>query len=826
MKRTLAFAIILFIGSGRVYSANNNDVEQARPLQKKELNANARLLQTQPQLDLNRASLTELYRLPIDSTIVDNIYDHRKLYGPFASVYELRNIDGIGAITFEKIKPYLKIANPFPARSEWGSILMEEKKLASEEPPSKAAVDEWEDLILAPMNVNTATFDQLLMIDRMTPIDAAAVKRQQNFRPIKSSRDLNRIKDLSHYAYVSLRRYVNYQDEKDQDAVHGRIRIKLMNTSRLDIGEDNNIAARISYLEQAKNSFDSIAMNLRGLYDWDNNDCERVRQNLIDKLDYLNEYPNRPRIAARFKGNYQRKLRLGVYYNEFDEFYKGYVGLSDLGPVQKFMLGNYRIAWAEGLLIDNSDELRSRTFDRSKGIFGDLTEFPAYMLFGAAGDFNLRLFKVGFLPAFFYSQTERDAIVNPDGSIWRIDLNSMNYDVHKNRVSEQIYGGRFNIEPLTTILPGAHVGFEAMKIEYDHKINPDPKWTDIPLDKYDPWFYPEITLLSTDSSRLYYGTTFLLPYANTFISGEITRQHLDDPAYGYCIRARIQYDYFYINALYRHYDIAYDNPFNRGFAEYRRFEDTPFERPYALIDPEYISVYDDPTPKPEQGIYLETRYQLSRHLLLSRAYLDVYKNLCHNLNNQRAYIEFEIQPVFPVRIRIGQKYMTKYLARPIESTASRTSETSLRIFFYLSNYDALRMEARSGSVAFTATEGNDMNLTGGFLSTSIEHNFSNAFSVEAGIAAWSTDGMSQWIFEDVGIDFLSGTGMKYYVVASQKFGNLLMKMKFRQKFTDISHTNLFNNPDIYYPDLPGATVYDYINHENTTTVNMQMDYVF
>lgn len=68
--------------------------------------------------------------------------------------------------------------------------------------------------------------------------------------------------------------------------------------------------------------------------------------------------------------------------------------------------------------------------------------------------------------------------------------------------------------------------------------------------------------------------------------------------------------------------------------------------------------------------------------------------------------------------------------------------------------------------------------------------------------------------------------MKYYVVVSQNIGNVLLRPKFRQKFTQLPHTGLYNNPDIYYPELPGRSVTYFINHEKSTKINLQLDYLF
>uniref|UniRef100_A0A7C4XEB1 Helix-hairpin-helix domain-containing protein n=1 Tax=candidate division WOR-3 bacterium TaxID=2052148 RepID=A0A7C4XEB1_UNCW3 len=782
------------------------------------------------QIDLNRASLEELYKLPIDSSIVNEIYEYREIYGPFNSVYELRKVTGITSEIFEKIKPLVKIAVPFPPRQEWGSIIEEQKKLASEEPPSKGAIDEWEELLFLPMNINRARFDDLLMIDRMTPVDASAVMRALSQKEIKSSRDLRRITGLSHYAYTSLRRYVQFTDEYDKK-LQGSFRIRLQNENRLDLGEDDNISTRISYLEQAIEDFDNTTNLLKEYYHWENGECEELKDHLGKELDTLIKIHPAPLYNFRLKASYARRLKIGAFYEPDKERIKGYVGLSNVGPLHRFYIGNYRVIWGEGLMIDNTDEYRARIYDRSTGIFGDITDNHNYKLTGTAGSFYLEPFqsRIELKPSFFYSYTVRDAIVNPDGSIWRVVQSSYLFDWQKEQLDEQVFGANFRVSPVKDLLPGAYIALEGMALEYPQKtINPAPEWIDIPLDKYDPWFYPEITQLSFSSKRRYYGSEFLLPIKNIFFSGEIVQQKdtIANIAYAYILKSKIQYDYFYLNILYRHYDIGYDNPFNRGFSEYRRFEDTPFEKPYALINPEYIAIYDDPSPKPEQGIFLETRYQITRNIILTRAYLDLFKNLCFNLPNLRGYFEIEFQPVFPVRIRYSEKIIKKYLPRPVVSTVSNTLESSIRFFFYLSNYDALRIELRRGNVILTASDFEDMDLDGGFLSFSFEHNFITGFSVEGGVALWATDGMSQWIFEDVGIDFLAGNGFKYYIVTSQKVGNLMLHLKFRQKLTQIEHFNLFNNPDIYYPDLPGVRVEDFVNTENSIKINLQLDYLF
>ncbi|UCD20267.1 MAG: hypothetical protein JSU64_03775, partial [candidate division WOR-3 bacterium] len=399
--------------------------------------------------------------------------------------------------------------------------------------------------------------------------------RHRKQRTITSARDLRRVRDLSNYAYTSLRKYVQYEPEPLITKPYGSARLRVEHTNRLDVGEDDNLATRISYLQNALTGLDTIATDLMNVYNWFPSHIAQLRDNLENELDTLTDLQPHPHFDTRVRISYQQKLRAGFHYNEYNQEAKGYAGVVNIGPVRRFYVGNYRIVWGEGLMIDNSDEYRARIYERSSGLYGDLTENYGFRLFGAAGDFSMRWQDVIFMPSFFYSNTLRDAIINPDGTIWRTFSNPYRFAIRRDNVAEQSYGINLGFSPLDELLPGAQVSVEAMALSYDRPLNPAVRWIDIPLDKYDPSFYPEITTLSTDDTRQFVGTTFTLPVFNTFISGEIVRQNgLDTAAYAYVVKGRIQYDYLYLNFLYRHYDAAYDNPYNRGFSEYRRFEDT------------------------------------------------------------------------------------------------------------------------------------------------------------------------------------------------------------------------------------------------------------
>ena len=240
------------------------------------------------------------------------------------------------------------------------------------------------------------------------------------------------------------------------------------------------------------------------------------------------------------------------------------------------------------------------------------------------------------------------------------------------------------------------------------------------------------------------------------MEGEFAKLKDADDGKAYVIKARTLYEHIYLLAIYRHYALDYDNPYTRPFAEQAKFDDTLLEKDYRLNDPLYSQLQEYPVPKAEKGIYLETRFQISRKLTITKLYADMWKNLAYNLPNLRVQGEIEYRPVFPLRFRFKHKYQNKQRGRTIEPSRSITNESTFRIFALLSERDFFQIQFRYGKVDLTSVPslvGNsideesfvarDISMDGGFIETSWNHNFSKDLSVQGGIMLWNTNGIDR-----------------------------------------------------------------------------------
>lgn len=141
-------------------------------------------------VDLNTADRTELAQIPgIGPQKASAIADYRTLKGPFKSVEDLRGVHGFGLATVEKLRPFLRVE---PGLPDPEPLTLERKQapqpLAARTPGTRKLQPGD-----PPVNVNTATAEQLQQLDGIGPKLAQAII---DARPFAAVDDLDRVKGI------------------------------------------------------------------------------------------------------------------------------------------------------------------------------------------------------------------------------------------------------------------------------------------------------------------------------------------------------------------------------------------------------------------------------------------------------------------------------------------------------------------------------------------------------------------------------------------------------------------------------------------------------
>ncbi|MDD4962033.1 MAG: hypothetical protein PHX07_07325, partial [Candidatus Marinimicrobia bacterium] len=520
---------------------------------------------------------------------------------------------------------------------------------------------------------------------------------------------------------------------------------------------------------------------------------------LMDEIVY-NKYPLDQ--YYKFYLSYGQKLNFGLAYTQslgemtpvFDTTavprIKGYAAINDislgkLGRINKIIAGDYIASFGQGVVMETVDYFAPRKSGygwrkRLTGISGDASRARAYSQTGISGEYQ---YKWLYLTPFLGYNT-RDAILNPDSSFSafirmepRVE-NGFSGTVAlglTNNVHELLYGSNIRIQPL----PQFQLGVTFYESLYDRELDFQPEVVISDMNKYLQQIGnsadAEIAAIyesyagsalwkKAKAYRRVIGSDFSVSLKNVVFQGEIgvmdrdgkVLNFKDDPI-AFTVNMYWEFENFNFLALYRHYDLAFDNPYQRSFSNYARYKTTIFEDIYYLHDDIYGFLYSGASqPQAEKGFYYSTRYQLSRGLILNVEH-DFWERMADRAKYNRLVARMEYRPVFNYRVRFRQKWQGRYLDNFFTSNVYRSYETILTNEFYLSRFDRIFFDLIYGYTEFsprarlvyTTSGGASMVGNAGSPSRGIRagftHNFNDRFKIIA--SAMIYNGFI-WNFED------------------------------------------------------------------------------
>ncbi len=657
------------------------------------------------KLDLNRATLEEVLALPIAPDLARRIVDHRTYVRFFDDIYDLMEVDGFTAADLERLKPL--VATLPPPEADAGMARLEAsyrqvREFLGQEGSNEGLVDEYLDQLREPVNVNRLDLFELMSYQNVSPVDATKIlEARKRLGGFTDARQLRQSEGLRYYAFRNLRDFVTYADPDSGVGAARRVR--------------GNYQLRY---------YDTPLMSSDGEIEGG--------QILTAVADPFLTHKVRFDLTGGFRAGLL--THRNMQEESWHETLKGFWGVNDKQfggfHLKRLYFGNYRVALGLGLIMDNTDFTLYRKTGygwnvRPVGVRGDLSRTREFALTGAAMEGSY-----GPVHGTFFASTGRkDGILNPDGTINQYVVMyprlsegflderfaTIGTGLRREAFREDVLGGNLRL----MLGDGTYVGVTGYEARYDKGFRADAATLVTETERLETrdseiWTGYTSVLDNPDGSRTthkfrrVYGAELQAVVDNAAVQGEYAV--LQDPQASllhgkspdaYVINAYAQWDDLHLLGIWRDYDLGFDNPYNRAFCNDTRYEQTLLDSDFRLEDPYYWWLSANTAqPKPERGLFLQSRYRISRTLTITGLEYDQWERKADGMDMRRYTLRAEYQPIFNLRFRLRHRYSSRGEQIPSDVREYRNWETRWELMTLLSNYNSLRLMYMTSNVMF------------------------------------------------------------------------------------------------------------------------------
>lgn len=801
------------------------------------------------RIDLNRATREEIEALPIPPEVAKNIWDYRTHVRWFRSIYDVAEVEGVTPEILATLRPLVATMPP-DSKDEvferYDASFRQVQQFLAQEGSREELADELLDQLRDPRNINSMGLLELQSFQNVSPVDAVAIlNARARAGRIENERQLRSSDGLSYWGFRNLRDFVLYEDSDRPGDIHGDAQL-LSFDRKYDLDEAEILTEPLP--GTTPGDFDNgTAWGIRGL--------DSPNPALGLKL--------RVRLGGGWKGGVLTFRNVGEQH--FSETVKGYASWRARGSrsvqLDRAVVGHYRIAIGQGLVMDNTDYFMPRRNGlgyntRPRSLIGDLTRTHEFALRGVAVQGHAGpIYGTGFL-----SHDKKDGVINPDGTLNRYivleprfensELEDMNtvtgirFGLRRDAFRETLYGGNLQAHLWT----GTYVGVSGWEARYDKPWDPDidtivPASEQDLLEARDAEVFAAYDSRNLGDFRRVIGAEFQTVYQNLALQGEYAKldTNPDDGLDGllsvspeaYLLSAYAQWEDMNLQVLWRDYDVGFDNPYARGFSEDQRYDQTLIGDPFRLQNPllSYLAV-GSPQMKPERGVYANLRYRVSRTFTVSALEFDDWVR-ADGQNGRRYVARVDWAPIFPLRFQLRQRVSSRGEQVDEDVRRFRGWETRLGVQARLSGFDTVELLYSNGKTEFAPRprlsgsaepgQGNPL-AQGGSLGQAmvgvLEHNFNEGLQVQFGTLLY--DGFVYW-FEDNEFLLLDGNGLRNYFVLRSRVGDAMvfrLKVAHDRPFTR-TNVDIRNFNDPFQFPFEGDRV-----RSTTASFRLQLDYTF
>ena len=651
---------------------------------------------------INSATIEELKSLPLSENQIADVYDFILFQGPVSDIYDLIKISSIDAKDIESLKSLVSIKDNKNINIRASRISDRYRKVenwTSEEGANEGLVEVWLDRLAEPKNINSATWNDLMALQNVSPVDAVAVMKRIDEGKITYPKALRGAIGLSYWGYRNMVDFFTYDDTDTTDSFHF-----WYNTTYKTLPSTTSFDDEVGMVDQISDHPGDLHHKMVATFGRNWKLSLATHRQLGEKVydfkvgDF--EVPN-----SKWSLTY-RDLKLGSL------------------KIDRVILGNFSATIGQGVIFENTDFFSPRRSGyswsrRVHGVFPDISRTRQYALRGAAFQAgNKMLDLMGFV-----SRNKRDAILNiADSSVASMitlyprtnsgfGADSLLMPMLET-LEEVTYGGSVRLIPLY----GTFIGFSAYESLYDRPIRPDIATTVI-ADANEGKFLTSIgNTADTEIAAMYssygessfwdkaksfrrvFGMDFSTVIRNIALQGEYgvldkngdMKVNGSDPK-AFVFSGYAQFNNFSLLVVYRDYDLGFDNPYQRSFSNYSRYKGSIFEDTFYLEDPIYGFLYTGQAqPQSEKGIYVNSRYQPHRALVLSGDF-DTWTRVADQARYFRTVMRAQYRPVFNMRFSIRHKWQKRGSMNHLDPSAYYSQETIIRSQIRLSGYDQIEL---------------------------------------------------------------------------------------------------------------------------------------
>ena len=651
---------------------------------------------------INSATIEELKSLPLSENQIADVYDFILFQGPVSDIYDLIKISSLDAKDIVSLKSLVSIKDNKNINIRASRISDRYRKVenwTSEEGANEGLVEVWLDRLAEPKNINSATWNDLMALQNVSPVDAVAVMKRIDEGKITYPKALRGAIGLSYWGYRNMVDFFTYDDTDTTDSFHF-----WYNTTYKTLPSTTSFDDEVGMVDQISDHPGDLHHKIVATFGRHWKLSLATHRQLGEKVydfkvgDF--EVPN-----SKWSLTY-RDLKLGSL------------------KIDRVILGNFSATIGQGVIFENTDFFSPRRSGyswsrRVHGVFPDISRTRQYALRGAAFQAGNKMIDLmGFV-----SRNKRDAILNiADSSVASMitlyprtnsgfGADSLLMPMLET-LEEVTYGGSVRLIPLY----GTFIGFSAYESLYDRPIRPDIATTVI-ADANEGKFLTSIgNTADTEIAAMYssygessfwdkaksfrrvFGMDFSTVIRNIALQGEYgvldkngdMKVNGSDPK-AFVFSGYAQFNNFSLLVVYRDYDIGFDNPYQRSFSNYSRYKGSIFEDTFYLEDPIYGFLYTGQAqPQSEKGIYINSRYQPHRALVLSGDF-DTWTRVADQARYFRTVMRAQYRPVFNMRFSIRHKWQKRGSMNHLDPSAYYSQETIIRSQIRLSGYDQIEL---------------------------------------------------------------------------------------------------------------------------------------